>query len=149
MILLNNLFNASGSKFLKKRLGRGIGSGLGKTCGRGHKGQKSRTGNKIHRAFEGGQTPLYKRIPKFGFKRSKYIKKYVVELPVGILNKFKKSSKIDISLLKEKKIVPLKTKLVRIILSGKLNKFVNICDKNIHVSMGVKKKIQSLNNIEN
>ena len=65
---LNTLSPGVGAKHSKKRLGRGIGSGSGKTCGRGHKGQKSRSGGKVSPGFEGGQMPLKKRLPKFGFK---------------------------------------------------------------------------------
>jgi large subunit ribosomal protein L15 len=67
-MLLNSIEPAFGSKKSKKRVGRGIGSGLGKTCGRGHKGQKSRSGGYHKVGFEGGQNPLYKRLPKRGFK---------------------------------------------------------------------------------
>ena len=65
---INSLKPKHGTKFSKKRVGRGIGSGTGKTCGRGHKGQKSRSGGKVQIGFEGGQMPLQRRIPKFGFK---------------------------------------------------------------------------------
>jgi large subunit ribosomal protein L15 len=65
---LNNLSPAPGHKTARRRVGRGIGSGLGKTCGRGHKGQTSRSGGKVRPGFEGGQMPLQKRLPKFGFK---------------------------------------------------------------------------------
>ena len=68
---LNTLSPAEGAKHSVKRLGRGIGSGLGKTGGRGHKGQKSRTGGGVRRGFEGGQMPLYRRLPKFGFTSMK------------------------------------------------------------------------------
>ena len=68
---LNTLSPAEGSKKAGKRLGRGIGSGLGKTGGRGHKGQKSRSGGGVRRGFEGGQMPLYRRLPKFGFTSRK------------------------------------------------------------------------------
>ena len=68
---LNTLSPAEGAKHSSKRLGRGIGSGLGKTGGRGHKGQKSRTGGGVRRGFEGGQMPLYRRLPKFGFTSMK------------------------------------------------------------------------------
>ena len=68
---LNTLSPAEGAKHSAKRLGRGIGSGLGKTGGRGHKGQKSRTGGGVRRGFEGGQMPLYRRFPKIGFKTKK------------------------------------------------------------------------------
>ena len=68
---LNTLSPAEGSKHAAKRLGRGIGSGLGKTAGRGHKGQNSRSGGGVRRGFEGGQMPLYRRLPKFGFTSRK------------------------------------------------------------------------------
>ncbi len=64
---LNTLSPGVGSKFVSKRVGRGIGSGLGKTCGRGGKGQTARSGGSIRVGFEGGQTPLYRRLPKYGF----------------------------------------------------------------------------------
>ncbi|MGP1954916.1 MAG: 50S ribosomal protein L15, partial [Arsenophonus sp. NC-QC1-MAG3] len=70
---LNTLSPAKGAKNIPKRVGRGIGSGLGKTGGRGHKGQKSRSGGGIRRGFEGGQNPLYRRLPKFGFNSRKTI----------------------------------------------------------------------------
>lgn len=66
-MLLHELENSKGSVSKRKRLGRGPGSGLGKTCGKGHKGQKARAGGSVRRGFEGGQTPLYRRLPKFGF----------------------------------------------------------------------------------
>ena len=68
---LNTLKPGAGSQKRRKRVGRGIGSGLGKTCGRGHKGQKSRSGGSIRRGFEGGQQPLQMRLPKFGFNSAK------------------------------------------------------------------------------
>ena len=65
---LNTIKPAEGAKHARKRVGRGIGSGLGKTCGRGHKGQKSRTGGKVQIGFEGGQMPIQRRLPKRGFR---------------------------------------------------------------------------------
>ncbi|BFI91114.1 50S ribosomal protein L15 [Enterobacterales bacterium endosymbiont of Anomoneura mori] len=103
----------------KKRCGRGIGSGLGKTCGRGHKGQKSRSGNNFKRGFEGGQTPLYKRLPKFGFiSKKKLIKK---EIRLYELNKIKEKY-INLFILKKYKIVDKKIKFVKIIHNGKIIK---------------------------
>ncbi len=136
MLKLNNLYFIRKSKIKSKRVGRGIGSGLGKTCGRGHKGQKSRSGYKINRCFEGGQTPFHKRIPKFGFSRRNNF--FLVELPIYILNKFKDGENININLLKKNKLIPLKTKKVKFILTGNLLKKINICDKNINISKGVK-----------
>ncbi len=142
MLFINSLvYKKSSVKF--KRLGRGIGSGLGKTCGKGHKGQKSRSGYSCYRIFEGGQTPFYRRIPKFGF--SKKIKKDNVELHLSVLNKFCDNTDISLNLLKKSKIIPYKTKLVKIIVFGKFNRIINICDKNIKFSSGVRKLIE-LNN---
>jgi large subunit ribosomal protein L15 len=76
MSLLSNLKPAKGSTFSKKRVGRGIGSGLGGTAGKGHKGQKARTGGRVRWGFEGGQTPLMRRLPKFGFSNVNFETKY-------------------------------------------------------------------------
>ncbi len=144
IIRLNNLhIYPQYKKKTKKRLGRGIGSGLGKTSGKGHKGQKSRSGFKMHRMFEGGQTPFYRRIPKFGFKKKNFKKKLLVELPVYVLNKFKNFTKVNIILLKKNNLVPFITKRVKIILSGKLSKTIYINDKNISVTYGVKRILKS------
>ncbi len=139
MLNLNNLWNINKKK-TPKRLGRGIGSGLGKTCGKGHKGQKSRSGGRIRRLYEGGQTPFYRRIPKFGFKSLNINKK--VEIRLSDLNIFKDNSIINLKKLKVKKLVSIKTKLVKIILHGKLKKKnIKISDKNIKISLGVSKII--------
>ncbi len=141
MLNLNNLWNINKKK-VSKRLGRGIGSGLGKTCGKGHKGQKSRSGGKIRRLYEGGQTPFYRRIPKFGFK-SLNINKYV-EIRLSDLNIFKDNSIINLQKLKNKKLVSGKTKFVKIILNGKFKrKNIKIIDKNIKISLGVSKIIKN------
>ncbi len=140
MLSLNNLFPSVKLKKIK-RLGRGIGSGLGKTSGRGHKGQKSRSGSKIRRCFEGGQTPFYRRIPKFGFKKYKY--KNIFELRLCVLNIFSSGTIININLLKKKKIIPLKTKLVKIIFSNNFNNNnIKISDNNIKMSSRVCKLIK-------
>lgn len=86
MFKLNNLNSPNGSNHSKKRLGRGIGSGLGKTSGRGHKGQKARSGGNVHPAFEGGQIPLQRRSPKVGF--SSKIKNHQVKINVSELGDF-------------------------------------------------------------
>ena len=82
---LNTLKPAEGAKKARRRVGRGMGSGLGKTCGRGHKGQKSRSGGKIRVGFEGGQMPLQRRLPKRGFRSA--MKKNIAEIRLGELNK--------------------------------------------------------------
>ncbi|WMC20174.1 MAG: 50S ribosomal protein L15 [Enterobacteriaceae bacterium PSpyr] len=138
---LNNLNSTNKCKFYKKRLGRGIGSGLGKTCGRGHKGQKSRSGNNIKRGFEGGQTPLYKRIPKFGFISKK--KKYKKEIRLYELNKIKENY-INLNILKKYRFIKQKKKFIKIILTGVLNKNINII--NFLITKGVKFLIKKKKN---
>lgn len=120
---LNTLSPTPGSKFEKKRVGRGIGSGLGKTCGRGHKGQKSRSGgyHKIH--FEGGQMPIQRRLPKMGFT-SKAAKLHA-EVRLEDLTKID-AEIIDISVLKEKNIVSEKIKHIKVIFSGKIEKPIKV-----------------------
>ncbi|WP_343188152.1 50S ribosomal protein L15 [Buchnera aphidicola (Ceratoglyphina bambusae)] len=107
----------------KKRVGRGIGSGLGKTSGRGHKGQKSRKGCSIKIGFEGGQTPLYKRSPKFGFiSRKKILTK---ELKFcKIINLIKCHTFINLNLLKSNSIVNKNIKHIKIIGFGEINKSI-------------------------
>lgn len=115
---LNTVFERSKNK-KKKRLGRGIGSGFGKTSGRGHKGQKSRTGSSIRRGFEGGQTPLYRRIPKFGFNSRK--KKYKTEVRLSELSVFNHKDVINLDSLKKRNIINSHIKFVKIISSGKIS----------------------------
>lgn len=114
-------------KFVNKiRVGRGIGSGLGKTCGKGHKGHKSRTGYSRKIGFEGGQTPLHKRLPKFGFKSIK--NKFFSEIPSHIFNNFD-FDYFNINLLKKLKIINNKIKFVKIVYSFPIIKKVFIkCD---------------------
>ncbi len=139
MIINFNNFNKKKKK--NKRLGRGIGSGLGKTCGKGHKGQKSRSGGKIRRSYEGGQTPFYRRIPKFGFKKFNINKKD--ELRLSDLNIFRDDSVINLMKLKKKKLISFKVKQVKIILNvGFKRKGIKIFDKNIRISVGAKKFIE-------
>jgi len=87
-------------KATKKRVGRGVGSGLGKTSGRGHKGQKARTGGGVRRGFEGGQTPLYRRLPKRGFNNARFARTYT-EVTLSMLNKSKAEEVTAETLLKE------------------------------------------------
>ncbi|ARC54933.1 50S ribosomal protein L15 [Candidatus Riesia sp. GBBU] len=139
-IYLNNIYLDRSSKKKRKRKGRGVGSGLGKTCGRGHKGQLSRSGKKIRRGFEGGQMPLYRRLPKFGFKSRSSIKKKDIRL--SDLNNIR-SKKIDISILKNANIINKKIKYVKIFLSGSIYKPFII--RGIKVTNGVLQKIKSFN----
>lgn len=139
-MIINNLKPAFGSRFTAKRVGRGIGSGLGKTGGRGHKGQKSRSGGKLRRGFEGGQMPLYRCLPKFGFISNKL--KYKEEILTSDL--FKIENKIiNFNILKTKGIINNKTKFVKIILSTKVPKNINITqDKNLRISSGAIRVIE-------
>ncbi|CEI58680.1 50S ribosomal protein L15 [Candidatus Portiera aleyrodidarum] len=134
---LNKLKPERGSKKEKKRLGRGIGSGKGKTCGRGHKGQKARSGKKIKPGFEGGQLPLKRIVPKFGF----FSKKSLFSEEIGILKLAKvKSNFIDISTLKKAKVIKKSTKFVKIISSGEFKKPVII--RGINVTRRVRNEIE-------
>ena len=99
---LNTLSPAAGSNASKKRVGRGIGSGLGKTAGRGHKGQKSRSGGKVRVGFEGGQMPLKQRLPKFGFTSRKSL--VTAEVRLGELAKVE-GNVIDLNSLKAANVI--------------------------------------------
>jgi large subunit ribosomal protein L15 len=99
MFKLNELKPAKGSKFKKKRVGRGTSSGLGKTCGRGHKGQTSRSGGTKGARFEGGQTPLYRRLPKRGFKNYPFRKEYAI-FNLGQLDRIEAAIKGGAELIK-------------------------------------------------
>ena len=110
--MLNELKPNSDSKKNRKRVGRGIASGTGKTCGRGHKGQKSRSGGKIQIGFEGGQMPLQRRLPKVGFTSQKNI--FTAELKYDRLKDIKESE-ITLELLKKHNLVKNKIRKVRII----------------------------------
>lgn len=110
--MLNEIKLKRESKHTKKRVGRGIASGTGKTCGRGHKGQKSRTGGKVQVGFEGGQMPLQRRLPKVGFTSKKNIN--TVELKYDYLDKISDTD-ITIELLKKHKLISNKVKKVKII----------------------------------
>ena len=119
---LNSLSFKSSSRTTKKRVGRGIGSGFGKTSGRGHKGQHSRSGGYHKVGFEGGQMPLVRRLPKRGFT-SRLIKPHV--LTTGFLNKLQ-NAEISLEFLHANNIVNKKVKSVKIILNGKLEKPISI-----------------------
>ena len=110
--LLSELKPKVNSKSSKKRVGRGIGSGTGKTCGRGHKGQKSRTGGKVQVGFEGGQMPLQRRLPKVGF--TSRVNRLSAELKYDRLSKVKEAE-VTIELLKEYKLINKKIQKVKII----------------------------------
>ena len=126
---LNNLSDSSSRKE-RKRVGRGTGSGTGNTAGRGHKGQKSRSGGNIRPGFEGGQMPLQMRVPKFGF--SSRVSRVTESINVSQLTEVKK---IDIQSLKDLGIIKKSTRKVKIFGQGKL--LAKITDENIKVSKGV------------
>jgi len=133
---LNTLQPAPGSKLKSKRLGRGIGSGKGKTCGRGHKGQRARAGGYHKVGFEGGQMPLQRRIPKSGFRSQQAL--YREEIYLSDLNKLE-SDVVDLASLIASGIVRSNTKDVKIIASGKLTRALTI--RGIPVSSGARKAI--------
>ena len=114
---LNDIKPAAGSKKNRRRVGRGIGSGLGKTSGRGHKGQKSRSGGYHKVGFEGGQMPLQRRLPKRGFKSQSA--KYNAEITLGELERLG-AAEVDMLTLKQAKLIGEMTKNVKVIKSGEL-----------------------------
>ncbi|OOF71365.1 50S ribosomal protein L15 [Rodentibacter caecimuris] len=120
---LNTLSPAEGAKHSPKRLGRGIGSGLGKTGGRGHKGQKSRTGGTVRRGFEGGQMPLYRRLPKFGFTSMKAA--VTAEVRLNELSKVEGNT-VTLDTLKAANILTKDIQFAKVILSGEINKAVTV-----------------------
>ena len=114
---LNSIKPAEGAKKARRRVGRGIGSGLGKTAGRGHKGQKSRSGGYHKVGFEGGQMPLQRRLPKRGFKSQSA--KYNAEITLGELERLG-AAEVDMLTLKQAKLIGEMTKNVKVIKSGTL-----------------------------
>jgi large subunit ribosomal protein L15 len=135
---LNSLKPAAGSTHAAKRVGRGIGSGLGKTCGRGHKGQKSRTGGFHKVGFEGGQMPLARRLPKRGFISLTRGEK--AEVRLDALNTLPVDT-IDLLVLRQAGLVPQLAKRVRIILAGKIEKAVKV--SGIAATAGAKAAIEA------
>lgn len=137
-MFLNTLKPSVGSKKKGKRVGRGIGSTLGKTCGRGHKGQKSRSGGFHKTGFEGGQMPLQRRLPKVGFASRR--KKFTAHINLSELNRID-AEVIDLAVLKDRNLIRNNILWVKIFDSGVLEKPVNL--KGIKVSKGAKKQIES------
>lgn len=124
----------------KTVVGRGVGSGLGKTSGRGHKGQKARSGGGVRRGFEGGQTPLYRRLPKRGFNNSVHANDYV-EVTLTMLNKSSKEDVTAESLIEDGIIRKAKDGIV-ILATGKLDKKVNV--KAVKFTKAAQEKIEAL-----
>jgi len=135
---LNTLKPADGSTFNRKRVGRGIGCGWGKTCARGHKGQKSRSGGFNKVGFEGGQMPLQRRLPKVGF--SSRIGRVSAEIRLHELVKID-AKVIDVDALKEANLVTKNVLHVKVMLSGVIEKAVTL--KGIKVSKGAKAAIEA------
>ncbi|EGG95534.1 LSU ribosomal protein L15p (L27Ae) [gamma proteobacterium IMCC1989] len=135
---LNTLTPAPGSRTNKKRVGRGIGSGTGKTAGRGHKGQKSRSGGSVRPGFEGGQMPLQKRLPKFGF--TSRIGMVSAEIRLAELNKVDVDV-IDLDALRAAGLINANIKRAKIFLSGELSKAVTI--KGLAITKGAKAAIEA------
>ena len=120
---LNSIKPAEGSKHAARRVGRGIGSGLGKTAGRGHKGQKSRSGGYHKVGFEGGQMPLQRRLPKRGFKS--HLLKYNAEITLTTLSRLD-LAEVDVLALKQAGLVSQMAKVVKVINTGELTKAVKL-----------------------
>ena len=135
---LNNIQPADGAKHAKRRVGRGIGSGLGKTAGRGHKGQKSRSGGFHQVGFEGGQMPLQRRLPKRGFKSM--AAPYKAEVRLSDLEKLP-VGEVDILALKQAGVVGELARVIRVIASGELTKKVSL--KGLIVTKGAKAAIEA------
>ena len=135
---LNSIKPADGSKHAKRRVGRGIGSGLGKTAGRGHKGQKSRSGGYHKVGFEGGQMPLQRRLPKRGFKS--HLLKFNAEVTLSELDKLG-LAEVDLAALKQAGLVGSIAKVVKIIKRGELTKAVKL--NGIGATAGAKAAIEA------
>ncbi len=134
---LNDVHRGIKKNKSRKRLGRGIGSGQGKTAGRGHKGQKSRSGGKVRPGFEGGQMPLQKRLPKYGF--TSRISRTTAQVRLGELNAIA-GDVVDLAALKEADLVKENITRARVFLSGELNKALTV--KGLAVTKGAREAIE-------
>lgn len=135
---LNNIAPADGHKRAAKRVGRGIGSGLGKTCGRGHKGQKSRSGGSVRPGFEGGQMPLQKRMPKYGF--TSRVGRFSDQIRLAELNGIE-GDVIDLAAIKAAGLVGHHIKQVKVFLRGEIGRAVTL--KGLGVSKGAREAIEA------
>ena len=135
---LNTLKPGAGSQKRRKRVGRGIGSGLGKTCGRGHKGQKSRSGGSIRRGFEGGQQPLQMRLPKFGFNSAKA--RTTAEVTLSEIVKVD-GDVVDMQTLEKANMVQGTMKRAKVILSGSIDRPLTL--KGIKATKGAREAIEA------
>ncbi|AVO51007.1 50S ribosomal protein L15 [Melaminivora suipulveris] len=135
---LNSIQPAAGAKHAARRVGRGIGSGLGKTAGRGHKGQKSRSGGYHKVGFEGGQMPLQRRLPKRGFKS--HLLKYNAEVTLTALGRLD-AAEVDMLALKKAGLVDELTRVVKVIKSGEITRAVKL--SGIGATAGAKAAIEA------
>jgi large subunit ribosomal protein L15 len=138
MMELNSIKPAEGAKHAKRRVGRGIGSGLGKTAGRGHKGQKSRSGGYHKVGFEGGQMPLQRRLPKRGFKSMTL--KFNAEVTLAALEQLG-LAEVDVAALKQANLVAANALVVKVIKSGELTKAIKL--SGIVATAGAKAAIEA------
>ena len=136
---LNTIKPAFGSTHPRKRLGRGVGSGLGKTAGRGHKGQHARAGNSHKPGFEGGQMPIQRRLPKFGFHSR--IGKVTAEIRLSELNKLA-GNEVDLLVLREANLINASIERVKVFASGEIKKALKL--RGIAVTAGAKKAIEAV-----
>ena len=142
---LNDIKPASGSKRERRRVGRGRGSGMGKTAGRGHKGQRARSGGYHKVGFEGGQMPLHRRLPKRGF--TSLARDLSAEVRLSELETMK-TAEIDLAALKAEGVVPREVLAAKVILSGKLSRKVTL--KGVKASKGARAAIEAAGgNVEN
>ena len=135
---LNTIKPAEGAKHARKRVGRGIGSGTGKTAGRGHKGQKSRTGGKVQIGFEGGQMPIQRRLPKRGFRSA--MAKNMAEIRLHELNLIE-GDVVDIAALREAGLINRGHLRAKVVLSGELTKAITV--RGIGATAGAKAAIEA------
>ena len=136
---LNTLTPAKGSRPAGKRVGRGIGCGFGKTCGRGHKGQHSRSGGYHKVGFEGGQMPIQRRLPKFGFSSRKG--RFVAQVRTSELLNI--GADVTLAVLIEANVVPHQTRFAKIMLSGEVTQAVTVSGVGVGVSAGAKTAIEA------
>lgn len=136
---LNTLSPVAGSVHAKKRVGRGIGSGLGKTSGRGHKGQKARAGGTVRPGFEGGQMPLQKRLPKYGF--TSRIGMTTAEVRTSELNKVE-GDLVNLETLEKANVITRNVKRVKIMLSGDVSRAYNVA-ADVRVTKGARAAIEA------
>jgi large subunit ribosomal protein L15 len=138
MMELNSIKPADGAKHYKRRVGRGIGSGIGKTAGRGHKGQKSRAGGYHKVGFEGGQMPMHRRLPKRGFKS--HLLQFNAEITLTTLEVLG-MAEVDLLTLKQEKLVGQMAKVVKVVNTGALTKSVKLTG--IGATAGAKAAIEA------